>query len=42
MHILMTWVKLIPKTNNKFLDYYETVLTNLAQSTDYVLIFEQA
>ena len=42
MHILITWVKLIPKTNNKFLDYYETVLTNLAQSTDYVLIFEQA
>ena len=42
MHILITWVKLIPKTNDKFLDYYETVLTNLAQSTDYVLIFEQA
>lgn len=42
MHIVITWVKLIPKTNDKFLEYYNTVLTNLSQSTDYVLIFEQA
>lgn len=40
MHILIQWVKLIPKSNGKFLHYYETVLLNLEASTDPVLIYE--
>lgn len=41
MHILIQWVKLIPKANGKFLQYYETVLLNLEASTDPVLVYEQ-
>ena len=41
MHILITWVKLIPKHNDKFLVYFETVLENLVKSEDPVLIYEE-
>ena len=40
MHILIQWVKLIPKT--KFMTYFNLVLENLHNTTDYVLIYEQA
>jgi hypothetical protein len=40
IHILIQWVKLIPKT--KFTLYYNLVLDNLAATSDLVLIYEHA
>lgn len=39
IHILIQWVKLIPKS--KFIHYYNSVLENLQNTTDFVLIYEQ-
>lgn len=40
VHILIQWVKLIPKS--KFLAYFGIILENLQNTTDQVLIYEQA
>jgi len=40
VHILIQWVKLIPKS--KFIFYYYQVLDNLNSTTDFVLIYEYA
>lgn len=39
VHILIQWVKLIPKS--KFMVYYNFILENLNNTQDYVLIYEQ-
>ena len=38
IHILLQWVKLIPK--HKFIAYFNLVTENLSQTTDMVLIYE--
>jgi hypothetical protein len=40
VHILIQWVKLIPKS--KFVHYYYQVLDALTQTSDCVLIYEYA
>lgn len=39
VHILIQWVKLIPKA--KFIVYFNFILENLNNTQDYVLIYEQ-